>query len=84
MSRPVGSLEHGRIFEPRSAKDETLANHRARSHRGPADREVTRPSPSVPGRPVVIGFTFGGRRPKVVLVEDENVVVPVAHQGRRH
>lgn len=49
-----------------------------------ADREVTRPSLSVPSRTVVMGFTFGGRRLKVVLVEDENVVVTVAQQGRRH
>ncbi len=48
-----------------------------------ADREAARPSLSVPGRTVVMGFTVGGRRLKVVLVEGENVVVTVAEQGRR-
>ena len=45
-------------------------------------REATRPS-TVEGRRVVVGYTEGGRRLKIVTAEEDTGVVTVAQQGRR-
>ena len=45
--------------------------------------EETRVSSEYPDRLIVFGTTAGGRRLKIVLTVDEQVVITVSVQGRR-